>query len=178
MVGPFVQLVPDYQKWATAVLPLQLFAFNGAWAAISTPLTNAFNAIGKIKLTFKLMILWTALTWILTPLLAIQYGYLGAAVALVFGEKGQFGVLLGAGVYVGRLLFATAAVLVPVFGGWLAPLPVLGGLVLVYVVESVVLLAEARRLTVRSGLPGGTDPKEKTLEVPVKSAGRIERRAS
>ena len=82
VVAPFIRLVPNYEKWLTAVLPLQLFAFNGAWAAISTPLTNAFNAIGKIRLTFKLMILWTSLTWLLTPLLAIKYGYLGAATAL------------------------------------------------------------------------------------------------
>ncbi|MCJ7827527.1 oligosaccharide flippase family protein, partial [Patescibacteria group bacterium] len=80
--GPLVNSIPKYEKWAVGVLPLALFAFNGAWAAISTPLTNAFNAVGKIKLTFRLMIFWTVLTWIFTPWLAVKYGYLGAAIAL------------------------------------------------------------------------------------------------
>ena len=49
-------------------------------------------------------------------------------------------VLFGAAFYVGRLLFAAVAVLVPVYaGGWPA-LPILGGLAGVYAIENVVVL--------------------------------------
>src|SRR4029079_15032306 len=37
------------------------------------------NANGKIKVTFKLMIMWTVLTWVFIPYLATQYGVNGAA---------------------------------------------------------------------------------------------------
>ncbi|HUW22064.1 MAG TPA: oligosaccharide flippase family protein [Candidatus Bathyarchaeia archaeon] len=82
MAGPLVRIIPKYQKWETALLPLCLFCFNAAWGAITTPLTNVYNAVGKIKITFKLMILWTVLTWVLTPLLAVKFGFIGAAWAL------------------------------------------------------------------------------------------------
>lgn len=49
-------------------------------------------------------------------------------------------VMFGAAFYVGRLLFAAVAVLVPVYlGGWPA-LPILGGLAGVYAIENVVVL--------------------------------------
>ena len=81
LASPLVSLIPRYQKWQPALLPLYLYLVNAALALISTPLTNALNAIGKIKTTFKLMIMWTVLTWSLMPLLAIRYGYLGVAYA-------------------------------------------------------------------------------------------------
>lgn len=74
-------LIPRYQKWEVALVPLVLYSFNSALAAISTPLTNTLNAIGKVKINTYLMIMWTLLTWALTPLLAIKYGYLGVAYA-------------------------------------------------------------------------------------------------
>lgn len=82
LARPLIMMIPSYQKWLVALVPLYLFCFNSAWGAITTPLTNAFNAVGKIKVTFKLMIFWTILTWVLTPILAIKFGFLGAAWAL------------------------------------------------------------------------------------------------
>ncbi|MBN1263520.1 MAG: oligosaccharide flippase family protein [Candidatus Pacebacteria bacterium] len=82
LARPLIGMIPKYQKWEAALVPLYLFCFNAFWGAITTPLTNAFNAVGRIKVTFKLMILWTGLTWILTPALAIKFGFLGAAWAL------------------------------------------------------------------------------------------------
>jgi len=46
----FVLLIPRYQKWEPALLALVFFGVNGMWASISTTITNAFAAIGKIKL--------------------------------------------------------------------------------------------------------------------------------
>lgn len=79
---PLVLLIPRYQKWLPALVPLYLFCFNGLWSLITTPLTNAFSAVGKIKLSFKLMVFWTGLTWLFAPFFAWRYGYLGAAWAL------------------------------------------------------------------------------------------------
>ena len=76
-----VKLVPRYSKWEVALLPLALFCFNSALAAVSTPLTNTLNALGKVKINTYLMIMWTVLTWAITPALAIKYGYVGVAYA-------------------------------------------------------------------------------------------------
>jgi len=76
-----VKIIPRYSKWETALIPLALYCFNSALAAISTPLTSTLNAIGKVKINTYLMVMWTALAWILTPVLAIKFGYLGVAYA-------------------------------------------------------------------------------------------------
>src|SRR3990167_302799 len=76
-----VKIIPRYSKWETALIPLALYCFNSALAAISTPLTNTLNAIGKVKINTYLMIMWTALAWLLTPALALKFGYLGVAYA-------------------------------------------------------------------------------------------------
>ncbi|MBI3485321.1 oligosaccharide flippase family protein [Candidatus Daviesbacteria bacterium] len=68
-------------KWQPAMSSFYLFAFSTYWAVISTTLTNTLNATGHIKQTLKLMIMWTVLTWILTPVLTYYYGYLGVGIA-------------------------------------------------------------------------------------------------
>lgn len=60
-------------------MSLTLFTLSSATATISTPLTNALNAIGKIKTSLWLMVMWTMLTWILTPILIFTIGYNGYA---------------------------------------------------------------------------------------------------
>lgn len=76
-----IQIVPRYEKWIPALVPLYFYLINGAWASVSTPLTNFLNAVGKIKITFLLMIMWTVLTWIFMPILGIRYGYTGVSAA-------------------------------------------------------------------------------------------------
>lgn len=80
---PLVNLTPRYEQWKPALLGVSLFAINYAWAAISTPLTNTLNAVGKVNRTLVLMIMWTGLTWTITPLAIIWYGYNGVALASV-----------------------------------------------------------------------------------------------
>jgi O-antigen/teichoic acid export membrane protein len=79
----FINIIPKYSKWSPALIPLYLFSISYAIAAVTTPITNAFNAVGKIKTTTKLMIMWTVLTWIFYPILSIRYGFLGTASASV-----------------------------------------------------------------------------------------------
>jgi O-antigen/teichoic acid export membrane protein len=82
LVAPdFINLIPKYSKWAPAIIPLYFYAASYAIASVTTPITNAFNATGRIKITTKLMIMWTILTWIFFPILSIKFGYVGTSIA-------------------------------------------------------------------------------------------------
>jgi len=74
-----VELIPRYSKWSASLIPLIFISINFAFAAGTTQLTNMLNAIGKIKITFYLMIMWTVLSWALIPLLAIKFSVNGAS---------------------------------------------------------------------------------------------------
>ncbi len=80
-IYPLTELIPQYQKWQPALLSFVLFALSIGWSAISTPLINSLNAIGKINQTLKLMVMWTVLTWVLTPLLVWRFAFEGVAIA-------------------------------------------------------------------------------------------------
>jgi O-antigen/teichoic acid export membrane protein len=77
----FINVIPKYTKWEPALFALVFFSINAAFSSVSTPLTNLLNAIGKIKITLYLMVFWTVLTWVLTPLAIYLMGFNGAAVA-------------------------------------------------------------------------------------------------
>jgi O-antigen/teichoic acid export membrane protein len=74
-----MQVIPKYHQWLPAVLPITLLAINVLFASVTTQLTNVLNAIGKIKLTSALMVMWTVLTWVFVPILARKFGVNGAA---------------------------------------------------------------------------------------------------
>ncbi len=78
---PALTIIPEYQKWQPAAFSLIFFTLSIGWSAVSTPLTNTLNAVGQINTTLKLMIFWTILTWVLTPVLIVFYGYNGVALA-------------------------------------------------------------------------------------------------
>ena len=77
----FIHIIPKYTKWEPAVFSISFFALNALFSSISTPLTNALNAIGKIKTTLYLMIFWTVATWILTPIFIFIFGFNGVSMA-------------------------------------------------------------------------------------------------
>jgi hypothetical protein len=60
--------------------------------------------------------------------------------------------LLGAMIYLGRLVFAVAAVGVPMYFGWWPVAPLICGFAMVYVVENVVLLVGAAKMKGARGL--------------------------
>lgn len=68
-------------KWQQALPLIYLFSVAAFWATLSSPFTNFLNAIGKIKITLRLMIMWTVLEWALSPVLTIFFGYLGVGIA-------------------------------------------------------------------------------------------------
>jgi len=80
----FIHLIPRYIKWEPAIFSLSFFAINAALSSVSTPLTNALNAIGKIKITLYLMVFWTVTTWIITPLAIMKFGFNGVSYASAF----------------------------------------------------------------------------------------------
>lgn len=80
LAGPLTQIIPNYEKWQVALTALSLYAVSGFWSSLTTPLTNALASIGKIKVVFKLMIMWTALTWAFYPFLSLRYGFNGVAI--------------------------------------------------------------------------------------------------
>ncbi len=83
VVKPFIEIVPKYSKWEPALFSFYLFTISSVLAALSSPLVNALNALGKVKYTFYLMVMWTILTWIFIPLMIHFYGFNGVAVSAV-----------------------------------------------------------------------------------------------
>jgi PST family polysaccharide transporter len=75
-----VRVIPRYNQWIPALVPIIFISINFVFAAATTQLTNLLNAIGKIKITFYLMIMWTVLTWAFVPILAIKFNVVGASI--------------------------------------------------------------------------------------------------
>lgn len=73
-----IRAIPRYVKWEPALIPLVFLSVNTIFAAVTTQLTNMFNAVGKIKITFGLMIMWTALTFAAVPFLSWKLGVNGS----------------------------------------------------------------------------------------------------
>lgn len=90
VAADFINLIPKYSKWTAALLPLYIYCFNFSIASITTPFTNAFNAIGKITTTTKFMIMWTVLTWIFFPILSLKFNYIGTAIASLLVSSSSF----------------------------------------------------------------------------------------
>ena len=80
-IAPFVIEYIVRSNWRPALPLVYLFSLSAFWAALSTPMTQFLNAIGKINTTLKLMVMWTIIEWALTPFFAIRYGFLGVAIA-------------------------------------------------------------------------------------------------
>ncbi len=78
---PLTQVIPKYNKWENALISFIFFTLSIAPAAISSPLTNVLNAIGKINQTLGLMIFWTALTWLVTLPLLKMIGFNSIAIS-------------------------------------------------------------------------------------------------
>ena len=76
-----IQFIPRYGKWEPAIVSLIFFSLNTIFGALTTPLTNFLNAIGKVKITLYLMVVWTTLTWVLTPILVKLIGFNGVSIA-------------------------------------------------------------------------------------------------
>ena len=110
LVAPdFIALIPKYGKWLPALVPLYFYSASAAIASVTTPLTNAFNAIGKITLTTKFMIMWTLLTWPTYFFLSKNFGYVGTSWAVLIVGSSSFVVWLTADKIFSVNIFKTVA---------------------------------------------------------------------
>ncbi|MBI5045136.1 MAG: oligosaccharide flippase family protein [Candidatus Levybacteria bacterium] len=96
----FIKVFPKYEKWEPVLVSLGFFAANAALSSISTPLTNALNAIGKIKVTLYLMIFWTLATWISIPICISLFGFNGVSIASFIISLSLFAVIFIAKRYI------------------------------------------------------------------------------
>ncbi len=85
-----LKLIPRYQKWEPSFIPLIFFSANSMIASFTTQFTSTLNAVGKIKTTFKLMVMWTVLSWLLIPLLSIKWNFIGASVGYFLVSTSSF----------------------------------------------------------------------------------------
>lgn len=78
-----IKIIPKYNKWEPTIPLLYLFGVSAILSSYSTPFVNFFNSIGKVKISFKLMIFWTISTWILTPILTLKFNLYGFPLTLL-----------------------------------------------------------------------------------------------
>jgi len=70
-----------HNKWEPAIFSLIFFCLNAAISSLSGILINVLDATGRVRRTLTLMVIWTILTWTLTPLFIYLFGYNGVAVS-------------------------------------------------------------------------------------------------
>ncbi len=118
ILAPIVfQSIPKFGQWMPAVIPLAFLAVNVLFAAVTTQLTNLLNAIGKIKITSGLMVMWTALTWVFVPYLGSKYGVNGASIGYAIVGASSIVAILIARKYVNFSL--TESTLKPLFASFI-----------------------------------------------------------
>ncbi|OGK15494.1 hypothetical protein A2774_04335 [Candidatus Roizmanbacteria bacterium RIFCSPHIGHO2_01_FULL_39_12c] len=77
LMMPLVKIIPRYNKWEPALPYFYIFLAASFFSSYSTPFINLFNALGKVKISFSFMLLWTVSTWILTPPFINYFGLYG-----------------------------------------------------------------------------------------------------
>lgn len=77
LMPKLVFLLPRYQKWTTAIPLFHIFVVSSFLVIYLAPFVNIFNALGKVKLSFNLMIFWTLITWVFTVALTNFFGIYG-----------------------------------------------------------------------------------------------------
>jgi O-antigen/teichoic acid export membrane protein len=78
-----IHVIPKYAKWAPALPLLYIFCVSAFFATFSSPLINLINSLGKAKIPFAFMLIWTIVTWIFTPLLTHYLGYYGFPITVL-----------------------------------------------------------------------------------------------
>lgn len=82
IVPYIIKFYPNWNnKWEPAIFSVVFFCLNAAISSLSGILVNVLDATGKVKITLRLMVIWTILVWTLTPILINLYGYNGVSVS-------------------------------------------------------------------------------------------------
>ncbi len=77
VMSPLISIIPKYGKWQPALPLFYLFCLSSLFSSYSTPFMNLFNALGKVKISFSFMAIWTIMVWVLTAILTPFLGYSG-----------------------------------------------------------------------------------------------------
>ncbi len=82
VTAPYIiAAIPRWQhKWEPALISLTFFCLNAIVSSLSNILVNVLDATGRSKTTLQLMILWTILTWVFTPIFIHFLGYNGVSI--------------------------------------------------------------------------------------------------
>ncbi len=83
VINSLVTIIPKYSKWEPALFSFYLFSAGVILASVSSFLTNVIQSLGKVKITLKLMIMWTLFTWLLIPFLIKIYGFNGVSIGML-----------------------------------------------------------------------------------------------
>lgn len=83
IAGPYlITYIPKWHnKWEPAAISLIFFCLNALVSSLSGILVNVLDSNGRVKVTLRLMVIWTFMTWILTPLFIKFFGYNGVSIA-------------------------------------------------------------------------------------------------
>lgn len=83
VIAPYlIKFYPNWNnKWEPAIFSIVFFCLNAIVSSLSGILVNVLDATGKVKITLRLMVIWTILIWVLTPFFINFYGYNGVSVA-------------------------------------------------------------------------------------------------
>lgn len=83
IVAPYlIEFYPKWNnKWEPAVFSIVFFCLNAIISSFSGILVNVLDSTGRVRTTLRLMIIWTILIWIFTPILIYYYGYNGVSIA-------------------------------------------------------------------------------------------------
>lgn len=84
LMNQVIHIIPKYSKWEPAIPLFYLLCISAFLASFSSPFINLFNALGKVKISLRFMIYWTAMTWLLVPTLTTRFGMFGYPYTLVF----------------------------------------------------------------------------------------------
>lgn len=77
LMGKFVDIIPNYHKWQQALPLFYIFAISSLIVSLFAPFMNLFNALGRVKVSFSLMALFTIIMWALTPPFTHSLGIYG-----------------------------------------------------------------------------------------------------
>ena len=84
LMNHLVNVIPKYNKWEPALPIFYILCISAFLTSFSTPFINLFNALGKVKISFRFMVYWTSMTWVLVPILSKKYGMYGFPITLLF----------------------------------------------------------------------------------------------
>lgn len=89
-----IEVIPKYSKWSPALPYFYIFCLSAMFSSYSTPFINLLNGLGKVKISFTFMLIWTILTWIFTPILTKFFGGVGFPLTILLLSSTFIAVIL------------------------------------------------------------------------------------